>query len=59
MKLKFGPFCAPLEILFHLISVLAKVKFFRFWPKIMDYSQAFCPKLRSFFVIFLLVTGRC
>ena len=24
-----------------MVSFLAKVKFFRFWPKTMDYSQAF------------------
>ena len=26
----------PLEMLFHMVSCLAKVKFFRFWPKTMD-----------------------
>ena len=30
-----------------------------FWPKTMDYNKAFWPKLRSFFVVFLLLTGRC
>ena len=35
-----------------------KVKLFRFWPKTMDYSQAFCPKLSSFFMFLLLLTGR-
>ena len=36
----------------------AEIKFFRFWPKTMDYSLAFWPKLRPFFVVFLLLTGR-
>ena len=40
MKLKFVHF-APLDILFSLVSFSAKVNFFRFWPKTMDYSQAF------------------
>ena len=42
-----------------MVSFLAKVKIFKFWPKTMDYSQAFWPKLRSFFVVLLLLTGRC
>ena len=29
-----------------MVSFLAKVKFFRFWPKTMDYNKAFLPKLR-------------
>ena len=29
---------APFEMLFPLVSLSAKVKFFRFWPKTMDYS---------------------
>ena len=41
-----------------MVSFLAKVKFFRFWPKTMDYSQAFWAKLKSFFVAFLLLAGR-
>ena len=32
-------------------SLFAKVKFFRFWPKTMDYNKAFWPKSRSFFVV--------
>ena len=39
-----------------MLSFFAEVKIFRFWPKTMDYNQAFLPKLRSFF---LLLTGRC
>ena len=40
-------------------SLFAKVKFFRFWPKTMDYNKAFWPKSRSFFVVLLLQNGRC
>ena len=40
-------------------SFFAKLKIFIFWPKTMDYSQAFWPKLRPFFEAFLLLTGRC
>ena len=32
---------APLEMLFPLVSLLAKVKIFRFRPKTMDYSPWF------------------
>ena len=32
-----------------MVSFLAEVKFFRFWPKTMDYNKAFRPKLSSFF----------
>ena len=28
-----------------------EVKFFRFWPKTMDYNKAFWPKLSSFFAV--------
>ena len=42
-----------------MIFFFAKIKFFNFWPKTMDYSQAFWLKLRSFFVAFLLEIGRC
>ena len=49
----------PLEMLFHMVSFLAEVKIFNFWPETMDYSQAFWLKLRSFFVVFILLTGRC
>ena len=31
----------PLEMPFHMVSFLAKVKIFRFWPKTMDYNKAF------------------
>ena len=58
MKLKYSP-PAPLEAYFSLVSFLAKVKIFGFWPKTMDYSQAFWPKLSSLFGVFLLLTGRC
>ena len=44
---------------FRLVSFFANVKIFNFWPKTMDYSQEFWPKLRSFFEAFLLLTGRC
>ena len=40
MELKFCH-SAPLEIPFLMVSFLAKVKIFRFWPKIMDYSPWF------------------
>ena len=46
-------------MLFQLVSFFAKVKFFRFWPKTMDYNKAFWPKSRSFFVVLLLQNGRC
>ena len=36
----------PLEMPFHMVSFLAKVKFFRFRPKTMDYNKAFLPKSR-------------
>ena len=32
---------APLEVPFPMVSFLARIKFFSFWPKTMDYSQAF------------------
>ena len=45
---------------FCLVSFFfAKVKIFSFWPKTMDYSQAFLPKLSSFFVLLLLLAGKC
>ena len=44
---------------FPMICCFAKIKIFRFWPKTMDYSQVFWPKLRSFLEDFLLLTGRC
>ena len=50
---------APLEMLFPMVSFFAEAKIFRFWPKTMDYNKAFCPKSRSFFVAFLLLTGKC
>ena len=53
MKLKFSP-PAPLQMYFSLVSFLANVKIFRFWPKTMDYSKAFWSKLSSFFAVFLL-----
>ena len=42
-----------------MVSFFAEVKIFRFWPKTMDYNKAFCSKLSSFFVVLLLLTGRC
>ena len=42
-----------------MVSFFAEMKNFRLWPKTMDYSQGFGPKLRSFFVVLLLRTGRC
>ena len=50
---------APLEMPFLIVSFFTEVKIFRFWPKTMDYSQAFQPKSRSLLVVFLLLTGRC
>ena len=42
-----------------MVSFLGKVKIFSFWPKTMDYSQAFLPNLSSFFEASLLLAGRC
>ena len=44
-----------------MASLFAEVKIFRFWPKTMDYiyNKVFWPKLSSFFVVLLLLTGRC
>ena len=58
MKLKFAQY-TPFEMGVCVISFFVKIKIFRFWPKTMDYSQAFCPKSRSLFVAFLLHSGRC
>ena len=46
-------------MLFQTVSFLAEVKIFSFWPKTMDYSQAFLPKLSSFFSVLLPLAGRC
>ena len=35
-----------------MVSFLDKVKFFRFWPKTMDYNKAFS-------AVLLLHSGRC
>ena len=53
MKLKFVPFCSFIDIL------LCQVKLFSFWQNTMDYSKAFCPKLRPFSAVILLSTGKC
>ena len=37
-----------------MVFFFAKVKLFIFWPKTMDYSQAFWPKLSSIFAVLLL-----
>ena len=50
---------APLEMPFPMESFFAKVKFFRIWPKTMDYNKVFWPKSRSFFVVHLVKIGRC
>ena len=42
-----------------MISFFAEVKIFSIWLKTMDYSKAFLLKIRSFFVVLLLLTGRC
>ena len=42
-----------------MIYFFAKVKFFRFWPKTMDYNKVFWLKSRSFFVVILLPNGTC
>ena len=39
-KLKFAPLRSS-WIPFHMVSFLAEVKFFSFWPKTMDYSKGF------------------
>ena len=49
----------PLKCAFDWYPFFAKVKIFHFWPKTMDYNKAFLLKLRSFFVVFLLLIGRC
>ena len=49
----------PLEMPFYMVSFLAEVQIYSFWPKTMDYNKAFWPKSRSFFVVLLLLTGRC
>ena len=49
----------PLEMLIDMLSFFAEVKTVRFWPKTMDYNQAFLPKLSSFFEALLLLAGRC
>ena len=49
----------PFRCAFGYVSLFAEVKIFSFWPKIMDYSQAFLPKLSSFFGVLLLLAGRC
>ena len=36
----------------------AEVNIFIFWPKTMDYSQAFWLKLSSFFVVLILLAGK-
>ena len=58
MKPRFSS-SAPLQMYFSLESFLAKVKIFSFWPKTMDYSQAFWPKLSSLFEGFLLPFEGC
>ena len=40
MKLKFCQ-TARLEVFYRLVSFLAKVNFFSFWPKTMDYNPWF------------------
>ena len=42
-----------------MVSFFAEVKIFRFWPKTMDYSQAFRPKSGALFAVLLLLAGRC
>ena len=43
-----------------MVSLLAEVKFFRFWPKTMDYNKAFLPKsIKVISAVLLLHTGRC
>ena len=37
MKLKFAPFCSPLDRLFRGVIVC---QIFRFWPKTIDYNRA-------------------
>ena len=36
-----------------MVSYFADVNIIRFWPKTMDYSQAFCPKLSSIIMAFV------
>ena len=50
---------ASLEMPFPMVSLPPRIKIFRLWPKTMDYSQGFWPKLRLSFGVFLLHTGRC
>ena len=51
MKLKFVPFCSPLDVLLPAFLPKSKFSFLA--------SQAFLPKLSSFFVLLLLLAGRC
>ena len=44
---------------FLLASFSPKFKSFSFWPKTMDFCQAFSPKSSSFFDVLLLLAGRC
>ena len=39
-----------------MVSFLAEVEIFIFWPRTMDYSQAFCSLLMNFHAIHLLLT---
>ena len=42
-----------------MVYLFAEVTSFSFWSKTMGYSQAFRPKLRSFFAVILLHSGKC
>ena len=53
MMLKFVPVCSCLDALSDGIIFLPYQNV-QFWLKTMDYSQAFWPKLRPFFVVFIL-----
>ena len=56
---EIGTILLLLRFPFRWNNFFAKVQFFRFWPKTMDYNKAFWPKLSSFFVVLLLRNGRC
>ena len=47
-----GLHSTPLEIGIFFAEV-------NFWPKTIDYGQVFLAKWSSFFVVLLLLTGRC
>ena len=58
-ELKFASFYSSGDSLSDGILFFTEVKIVSFCPKTMDYNKAFWPKSSSFFVFFLLQSGRC